>query len=104
MSYRCLYEASFCEFLEKEPYAILGLMHNRYHGNSPTTTDEAWIGEIELMQQVLTPWRDENTRVIFEYDIPRLGKRVDIVLLLRGLIFCLEFKVGKDRSVRVPEL
>lgn len=96
MSYRSLYEASFSEFLRKEPYAILGEMHNRYHGNTPTTTDESWKGEIELMQQVLMPWRDEHTKIIFEYDIPRLGKRVDVVLLLRGLIFCLEFKVGKD--------
>ena len=32
---------------------------------------------------------------IFEYDIPRLGKRIDAVLLLRGIVFCLEFKVGE---------
>ena len=32
----------------------------------------------------------------FEYDIPRLGKRIDVVLLLRGIIFCIEFKVGES--------
>lgn len=95
MSNRCLYTATFAEFLEQEPLAVLGALHNNYHGDSLTTTDEAWMGEISLMQQVLEPWKDEAGQIVFEYDIPRLGKRIDVVLLLRGMIFCLEFKVGK---------
>ena len=88
----------FSEFLSKEPLAVLGTLHNNYHGDAPTTTDEAWMGEIELMQQVLEPWREELGQIVFEYDIPRLGKRIDVVLLLRGMIFCLEFKVGKKEE------
>jgi hypothetical protein len=88
----------FSEFLSKEPLAVLGTLHNNYHGDALTTTDEAWMGEIELMQQVLEPWREEQGQIVFEYDIPRLGKRIDVVLLLRGMIFCLEFKVGKKEE------
>ena len=95
MSNRCLYTATFSEFLNKEPLAVLGALHNNFHGDSLTTTDEAWMGEIEVMQQVLEPWKEEQGQIVFEYDIPRLGKRIDVVLLLRGMIFCLEFKVGK---------
>ncbi len=95
MSNRCLYSAEFREFISSHPLEILGMLHNNYHGDTLTTTDEAWMGEILLMQQVLEPWKNEAGQIIFEYDIPRLGKRVDIVLLLRGMIFCLEFKVGK---------
>ena len=98
MSNRCLYAAMFSEFLSKEPLAVLGTLHNNYHGDALTTTDEAWMGEIELMQQVLEPWREELGQIVFEYDIPRLGKRIDVVLLLRGMIFCLEFKVGKKEE------
>ena len=98
MSNRCLYAAMFGEFLSKEPLAVLGTLHNNYHGDALTTTDEAWMGEIELMQQVLEPWREEQGQIVFEYDIPRLGKRIDVVLLLRGMIFCLEFKVGKKEE------
>lgn len=98
MSNRCLYTATFSEFLNKEPLAVLGAMHNNYHGDSLTTTDEAWMGEIEVMQQVLEPWKEEQGQIVFEYDIPRLGKRIDVVLLLRGMIFCLEFKVGKKEE------
>ena len=95
MPNRCLYTSTFAEFLSQDPLAVLGALHNNYHGDSLTTTDEAWMGEISLMQLVLEPWKDEVGQIIFEYDIPRLGKRIDVVLLLRGLIFCLEFKVGK---------
>lgn len=96
MPNRCLYIATFKEFLEQERFAILGKLHNNYHGDTLTSTDEAWIGEIDILQQVLKPWRNENAQIIFEYEIPRLGKRIDVVLLLRGIIFCLEFKVGKQ--------
>lgn len=98
MSNRCLYTATFAEFLSQEPLSVLGTLHNNYHGDSLTTTDEAWMGEITLMQQVLEPWKDEAGQIVFEYDIPRLGKRIDVVLLLRGMIFCLEFKVGKKEE------
>lgn len=98
MSNRCLYAATFAEFLNQEPLAVLGALHNNYHGDSLTTTDEAWMGEITLMQKVLEPWKDEAGQIVFEYDIPRLGKRIDVVLLLRGMIFCLEFKVGKKEE------
>ena len=65
-----------------------------------TTTNEAWADEIRIMQETLQPWKDEDGQVIFEYDIPRLGKRIDVVLLLRGLIFCLEFKVGEREMLQ----
>lgn len=98
MNNRCLYNASFSEFLQQDPLTVLGTLHNNYHGDALTTTDEAWMGEIMLMQKVLKPWEDENGQIVFEYDIPRLGKRIDVVLLLRGMIFCLEFKVGKKEE------
>lgn len=97
---RCLYRGDFKSFVEDNPYSILGRIHNAFHGPALTTTDEAWIGEIELLQKVLLPWKDEEAEIIFEYNIPRLGKRVDVVLLLRGIIFCLEFKVGQKDALQ----
>ena len=96
MPNRCLYIATINEFLEQKCLTILGTLHNNYHGQTLTTTDEAWMGEIDILQHVLKPWKEENAQIIFEYEIPRMGKRIDVVLLLRGIIFCLEFKVGKQ--------
>lgn len=92
---RCLYNSDFKSFIEADPYSILGRIHDAFHGQALTTTDEAWLSEIRHLQEVLLLWKEEDAEVIFEYDIPRLGKRIDVVLLLRGIIFCLEFKVGQ---------
>ena len=97
---RCLYISDFRTFVEADPYSILGRIHDAFHGQVLTTTDEAWLGEILLLQSVLLPWKDEEAEIIFEYNIPRLGKRIDVVLLLRGMIFCLEFKIGQKDTLQ----
>lgn len=93
---RCLYDSDFQSFLTKDKEAVFGVLCDKYHGDALTTTREAWIREIEILQKALIPWRETDGRIIFEYDIPRLGKRIDVVLLLKGIIFCLEFKVGES--------
>ena len=94
---RCLYNDDIHSFLEKETESIFGILCDNYHGDALTTTREAWKREIEILQDVLVPWRDSAGEIIFEYDIPRLGKRIDVVLLIDGIVFCVEFKVGERR-------
>ena len=94
---RCLYNSSFRTFLNSDDNSIFGLLCERYHGEALTTTREAWKSEIAIMKDVLNNFADKQGQIIFEYDIPRLGKRVDVVLLLEGIVFCLEFKVGETR-------
>ena len=92
-----MYAKSFLDFITQTPEAILGVLSDNYHGDIPTTSREAWKGEILIMKEALTRCEDKNGRIIFEYDIPRLGKRIDVVLLYRGIVFCIEFKVGETR-------
>ena len=49
----------------------------------------AWINEIAILKDITF------ARVIFEYSIPRMGKRADVILILKGLIFVLEFKTNE---------
>ena len=84
------------------PSHVLGNIVKSFHGVDQTTTLEAWESEIKIMQQVLQPWATDNEAyVCFEYDIPRLGKRIDVVVLLGGMVFCLEFKVGKRDALQM---
>ncbi len=92
---RCLYYSDIGSFLNRETESVFGALCDKYHGDALTTTREAWKKEIEILRRELTPWEDTDGRIVFEYDIPRLGKRIDVVLLLKGIIFCLEFKVGE---------
>lgn len=96
-STRCLYNGSFEKFNSEDESSIFGVLCEKYHGDALTTTREAWKSEISIMKRILSQYRNNNGQIVFEYDIPRLGKRIDVVLLLEGIIFCLEFKVGESR-------
>lgn len=99
-SNKCMYISTLKEFLERESSAILGDIVQSFHGTAPTTSIEAWNSEIVVLKQSLDCFKHEDAYVLFEYDIPRLGKRIDVVLLLRGIIFCLEFKVGQKNALQ----
>lgn len=92
---RCLFNSDFASFLHSDINSIFGTLCDNYHGDAPTTSREAWKSEILIMRKLLSKFSDENGQIIFEYDIPRLGKRIDVVLLYRGIVFCIEFKVGE---------
>ena len=94
---RCLYNNSFEAFLSRSTLDIFGDICDNYHGDVRTTSREAWKDEISIMKDTLLLFEGRDGQIIFEYDIPRLGKRIDVVLLYRGIIFCIEFKVGENR-------
>ncbi len=93
---RCLFNSDITTFLNKEKESIFGVLCDNYHGDAKTTTLESWMKEIEILQSELSPWKESDGKIIFEYDIPRLGKRIDVVLLINGIVFCLEFKTGEQ--------
>ena len=93
---RCLYDNSFGAFIEAPEGTVFANMCNNYHGEMRTTTRDAWDKEINVMRGVLSRLENLDGRIIFEYDIPRLGKRIDVVLLYRGIVFCIEFKARSD--------
>lgn len=98
---RCLFNSDFEKFLSLDTSAILGTLCDNYHGTALTTTIEAWKSEIGILKNVVSKLNDDRGQIIFEYDIPRLGKRIDAVLLYRGIVFCLEFKVGESKVLEM---
>jgi hypothetical protein len=56
------------------------------------TQRDAWLEQIQILQSALKPYTGS---LYFEYSIPRMGKRIDVVLLIESVIFVLEFKVGE---------
>lgn len=98
---RCLFNSDFEKFLRLDANAVLGSLCDNYHGIALTTTIEAWKSEIGILKNVVSKLNDDRGQIVFEYDIPRLGKRIDAVLLYRGIVFCLEFKVGESKVLEM---
>ena len=80
------------EFCCKSKEEILGDLtnyHSQNHSSQASQQSGSWSKEINDMQRIL---RDKKGQIIFEYNIPRLGKYIDIVLLINGIIFVVEYK------------
>ena len=68
------------------------------HGDLLRTQKHAWFEQIRILKQQIDCFKGE---VYFEYSIPRIGKRLDAILLINGVVFVVEFKVGaKEYSAR----
>ena len=80
-------------FHETDPQIILGELTDAESFDINTRTTAAWKGEIALIQETLD---GVDGHIHLEYIIPRMGKRVDVLLIIQNIIFLLEFKVGTD--------
>lgn len=95
---RAYYSASIAEFLQQSDREILGIIHaNDISADTTIQQNNTWESEITILKDQLRNFSDG--RIIFEYTIPRMGKRVDVVVLYHNIVFLLEFKVG-DREYR----
>lgn len=81
-------------FLEKAPVTIFGEISSSDQFASEDLQKNTWKKEIEILQRELKPF--SGGHILFEYTIPRIGKRIDNILLYKGIIFLLEFKVGEN--------
>lgn len=87
-----LYASEIEVFLEQSPSEIIGILTLQSQFNLELTQSWAWSRQIEILQSTLV---DLKGQILFEFSIPRMGRRIDVVLVIQGIIFVLEFKVGE---------
>jgi DUF2075 family protein len=90
---RAYYSSSISNFLETNPDEILGELTRAHSRTIEQTQLSAWLEQINILKAVLSK---RAGRLYFEYAIPRMGKRIDVLLLIGPVIFVLEFKVGES--------
>jgi hypothetical protein len=86
------YSDSIAKFRETSPNEILGILAKNNEFPLEQTQRDAWLEEINILKKALLHF---DGAVYFEYSIPRMGKRIDVVLLIGPAIFVLEFKIGE---------
>jgi len=89
---RYFYTNTIANFLTSSSQEVLGALAQNSGFSDEQTQKTAWIAEINILKDVL---KQHDGSVYFEYSIPRMGKRIDVVLILKNVIFILEFKVGE---------
>lgn len=96
MTNRYFYHSDIASFLAEETNQIFGRMARADEMDTASTQKFAWEQEIAIMKDVLASYANEAGWILLEYTIPRLGKRIDVVVLLRERVFVIEFKAGEE--------
>ncbi|MES2047017.1 MAG: DUF2075 domain-containing protein [Pseudomonadota bacterium] len=92
MSRRALYGADVLTFLLETPDSIAGQLSLQLGQHATQEQKSAWIEQAKILHEVLVDFTDGY--LLFEVLIPRMGRRVDAVLIVRNILFVLEFKIG----------
>ncbi len=91
---RAYYDSAISEFINEDSDSIYGKISGNYnHQQLNLLQANAWKKQIDILKRSLTKF-DGN--IYFEFSIPRMGKRVDNILIIKDFIFVLEFKVGDN--------
>jgi hypothetical protein len=100
-SSRAWYSHAITGFLNTDPDSILGrLTSNSDFAVLPGQRD-AWLGEIHVLQEQL---RGLSGSLFMEFGIPRMGRRIDAVLLIGAAVFVIEFTPSRRSPDMTPGL
>jgi hypothetical protein len=88
---RALYGSSIADFLRSRPEEIIGTLATNAGFSILQEQRDAWSGQIRILCSAL---EGLSGSLLFEYSIPRMGRRIDAVILVGPVVFVVEFKVG----------
>lgn len=91
---RAFYSSTISKFIDSPEESIIGHLALSNQFALEQTQRDAWAEEIKILKSVLEIYRD-NGSIYLEFSIPRMGQRIDAVLLIGSVVFILEFKVGE---------
>src|SRR5579872_5524575 len=94
MPNRAAYGATRQQFLSESVETILGSLTSNAFFAVDLSQRNAWLTIIEHLRSVLSEL--DAAFVFLEFTIPRMGRRVDAVVLHGGCVFVIEYKVGSE--------
>lgn len=92
---RSYYSNDIQSFLNQDNYSIFGEITTNDQFSAEDLQKNTWNREIEILKRELSQLLDGY--IIFEYTIPRIGNRIDNIVIYKGIIFLLEFKIGEKK-------
>ncbi len=93
------YWATVEGFLSADPSLVLGILAKANPCDLDEEQRQAWETEIEILRDAL---QELPGTIYLEFDVPRLGSRIDAVLISGPAIFPIEFKCG-ERTYHVAD-
>lgn len=94
MTTRAYYSDRIEDFLAHSPDTVLGALTRGGSFSLETSQRNAWLVEIDILREAFERYRGRG-KVYFEYAVPRLGKRIDVLTVIDHVLFVIEFKIGE---------
>lgn len=91
---RAFYSDSISNFLDSSTEKIFAVLALRNQFSLEQIQRDVWLEEIKILKEILPKYRNMGS-IYLEFSIPRMGQRIDAVVLIGAVIFVLEFKVGE---------
>ena len=96
---RAYYSSSVSSFLRTSPDAVLGEVARNSGFAIELGQRDAWVKQINVLREQLMPW-DSQGHLFFEFVVPRMGRRIDVLAIIKNTVFVIEFKVGESTFTR----
>ncbi|WP_302024264.1 DUF2075 domain-containing protein [uncultured Prevotella sp.] len=93
---RYYYSDTISNFLNRSNEEIIGKLTLASQHDINDDTSNSWLEEVEILKNVLTPYNERGS-LYFEYNIPRMGRRADVIVVIDEIVFILEFKTAGSR-------
>ncbi|MEA5126923.1 MAG: DNA/RNA helicase domain-containing protein [Proteiniphilum sp.] len=87
------YRNTISSFLQKSTDEIIGSITRANEFDVTFFQNKSWELQIPILKNAL---QDFQREIFFEYSIPRMGKRVDTLIIIKNIVFVVEFKVGES--------
>lgn len=92
---RYYYSSAISEFIGEEETSIVGKLTGSSQHDINKKTSSSWKAEIKSLKEALKDYSGRGS-IYLEYNIPRMGRRVDAIVLIDGIVFILEYKTGRQ--------
>ncbi len=90
---KAYYSAPIQRFLSQPKEMIIGIISNNdVSAETRIFQRNTWEQEVSILKEQLHGFTQGH--ILFEYTIPRMGKRIDVIILYQNIVFLLEFKCG----------
>ena len=96
---RFYYSDTITDFLNRNTDEIIGKLTLSSQHDINDETAQSWTEEILTLRNTLLPYSG-NGSVYFEYNIPRMGRRADVIVVINGIVFVLEYKTSEQKFQR----
>ncbi|TNF58875.1 MAG: DUF2075 domain-containing protein [Burkholderiales bacterium] len=92
---RAYYSSPLGLFLRRSPDSILGELARNSGFAIELSQRDAWIRQIKVLQVQLAAWATAG-HIFLEFVVPRMGRRIDVLLVIKNVLLIVEFKVGES--------